>query len=72
MEVTDLYRLKINLKFSIHVSVLMNNIKYLNLISFKKKYIFHMTVIMINSDCLVKVIFNTLVNINKCLTKKKN
>ena len=38
-----------------------------------KIYIFHLTVVMINSDCLVKLFLIRiwLVNINKCLTQKK-
>ena len=38
-----------------------------------KIYIFHLTVVMINSDRLVKLFLIRiwLVNINKCLTKKK-
>ena len=52
----------------------MNSIKYLikfNIIL--KIYIFHLTVVMINSDRLVKpfLIRIWLVNINKCLIQKK-
>ena len=38
-----------------------------------KIYIFHLTVVMINSDRLVKLFLIRiwLVNINKCLTQKK-
>ena len=50
----------------------MNSIKYLSLYHFKI-YIFHLTVVMINSDRLVKLFLIRiwLVNINKCLTQKK-
>ena len=52
----------------------MNSIKYLikfNIIL--KIYIFHLTVVMINSDRLVKLFLIRiwLVNINKCLIQKK-
>ena len=65
------FRLKINLKFSVKFINEQYKVFRFNIIS--KINIFHLTVVMINSDRLVKLFLIRiwLVNINKCLTKKK-
>ena len=68
-----LFRFKFNLKFSVKFKNEQYEVFRFNIIS--KIYIFHLTVVMINSDRLVKLFFlmrTWLVNINKCLTKKKD
>ena len=67
-----IFRLNINLKFSVKFINEQYKVFRLNIIS--KIYIFHLTVVMINSDRLVKLFLIRiwLVNITKCLTKKKN
>ena len=64
-----IFRLKINLKFS--VTFIYEQYKVFKLIIILKIYIFHLTVVMINSDRYYVLIRIWLVNINKCLTQKK-
>ena len=52
-----IFRLKINLKFS--VTFIYEQYKVFKLIIILKIYIFHLTVVMINSYRLVKLCFNT-------------
>ena len=68
---TVLFRFKFNLKFCVKFINEQYKIFKFNIIL--KIYIFHLTVIMINSDRLVKLLLIRiwLVNINKCLTQKK-
>ena len=66
-----LFRFKFNLKFS--VKVINEQCKVFKFNIILKTYIFHRTVVMINSDRLV-ILFLVriwLVNINKCLTQKR-
>ena len=63
---------KFNLKFS--VTFINEQYKVFKFNIILKIYIFHLSVVMINSDRLVKNYFLIriwLVNINKCLTQKK-
>ena len=62
---------KFNLKFS--VTFINEQYKVFKFNIILKIYIFHLSVVMINSDYLVKLFLIRiwLVNINKCLTKKK-
>ena len=66
-----LFRFKSNLKFSVKFINEQYKVFKFNIIL--KIYIFHLTVVMINSDRLVKLFLMRiwLVNINKCLTQKK-
>ena len=66
-----IFCLKINLKFSVHFINEQYKVFKFNIISII--YIFHLTVVMINSDRLVKLFLIRiwLVNINKCVAKKK-
>ena len=66
-----LFRFKFNLKF--RVKFISEQYKVFKFNIILKIYIFHLTVIMINSDRLVKLFLRRiwLVNINKCLTQKK-
>ena len=60
-----------NLKFSLKFINEQYKVFKFNIIL--KIYIFHMTVVMINTDRLVKLFFLIriwLININKCLTQK--
>ena len=68
---TVLFRFKFNLKFCVKFINEQYKIFKFNIIL--KIYIFHLTVVMINSDRLVKLLLIRiwLVNINKCLTQKK-
>ena len=73
MDVTDLYSnisFKINFRFCVRFMNEQYKVFRFNIIS--KIYIFHLTVVIINFDRLVKLflICIWLVNINKCLTKK--
>ena len=67
-----IFRLKINLKLSVQFINEQYKVFRFNIIS--NIYIFHLTVVMINSDRLVKLFLIRiwLVNVNKCLTKKKD
>ena len=67
-----IFRLKNNLQFSVQYINEQYKVFRFNIIS--NIYIFHLTVVMINSDRLVKLFLIRiwLVNINKCLTKKKD
>ena len=62
-----LFRFKFNLKF------INEQYKLFKFNIILKIYIFYLTVVMINSDRLVKLFLIRiwLVNINKCLTQKK-
>ena len=62
-----LFRFKFNLK---SINEQYKVFKFNNIL---KIYIFYLTVVMINSDLLVKLFLIRiwLVNINKCLTQKK-
>ena len=62
-----LFRFKFNLNF---INEQYKVLKFNNIL---KIYIFYLTVVMINSDRLVKLFLIRiwLVNINKCLTQKK-
>ena len=66
-----IFRLKINLKYSVKCINEQYNVFRFNIIS--KIYTFHLTVVMINSDRLIKLFLIRiwLVNISKCLSKKK-
>ena len=66
-----IFRLKINLKYSVKCINEQYNVFRFNIIS--KIYTFHLTVVMINSDRLIKLFLIRiwLVNISKCLLKKK-
>ena len=66
-----LFRFKSNLKFSVKFTNEQYKVFKFNIIL--KIYIFHLTVVMINSDRLVKLFLMRiwLVNINECLTQKK-
>ena len=68
---TVLFRFKFNLKFCVKFINEQYKIFKFNIIL--KIYIFHLTVVMINFDRLVKLLLIRiwLVNINKCLTQKK-
>ena len=67
---TVLFRFKFNLKFCVKFINEKYKIFKFNIIL--KIYIFYLTVIVINSDRLVKLLIRIwLVNINKCLTQKK-
>ena len=65
-----LFRFKFNLKFSVKFINEQYKVFKCNIIL--KIYIFHLTVVMINSDRLVKLFLIRiwLVNINKCFTQK--
>ena len=66
-----LFRFKINLKLSVKFINEQYKVFKFNIIL--KIYIFHRTVVMINSDRLVKLFLIRiwLVNKNKCLTQKQ-
>ena len=66
-----LFRFKIIIKFSVKFINEQYKVFKFNIIL--KIYIFHLTVVMINSDRLVKLFLIRiwLVNKNKCLTRKK-
>ena len=66
-----LFRFKFNLKFCVKFINEQYKVFKFNIIL--KIYIFHLTVVMINSDCLVKLFLSRiwLVNINKYLTQRK-
>ena len=66
-----IFRFKINLKFSVKFINEQYKVFKFNIIL--KIYIFHRTVVMINSDRLVKLFLIRiwLVNENKCLTQKQ-
>ena len=64
-----LFRFKFNLKFC--VKFINEQYKVIKFKIILKIYIFHLTVVMINSDRLVLFLIRIwLVNINKCLTQK--
>ena len=64
-----LFRFKFNLKFC--VVFINEQYKVIKFNIILKIYIFHLTVVMINSDRLVLFLIRIwLVNINKCLTQK--
>ena len=64
-----LFRFKFNLKFC--VKFINEQYKVIKFNIILKIYIFHLTVVMINSDRLVLFLIRIwLVNINKCLTQK--
>ena len=74
MDVTDLYIIisfKFNLKFCLTFINKQYKVFKFNIILII--YIFHQTVVMVNSDRSVKLFLIRiwLVNINKCLTQKK-
>ena len=66
-----LFLFKFILKFSVKFINEQYKVFKFNIIL--KIYIFHLAVVMINSDRLVKLFLTRiwLVNINKCLTQKK-
>ena len=74
--VTQIWTLQICIvlfRFKFNLNCINEQYKVLKFNNILKIYIFYLTVVMINSDRLVKLFLIRiwLVNINKCLTQKK-